>query len=329
MLPACDWKSWMSHSCTTCGHHEKAHRAHDGSETCISLEGKPVFTQKDFENKFNDLCQARPEIRQALESIPAEQQQGFYDQFAEAILAELLIERYMKENGLTNSPEYKKAAQEAHAAVETQLMNSMFQSDIFKKIEQEITDEMAEKYYEENRDRIAVFKRPPFIESMGGVSAVAIEGLKQADAQALAARAQKEDFNQLAQELKRKVKDLGLVNGRSMDVDEHIRSKVLGYSSTPQVDVVKLSNGKYAVVKATEIKKDTFKPYSDPEVKESVKSFLIRNELGKAVTKTMEELKQKYGAVIHRDVIMKNVKNAPMEMHEEAVQEHPKAATAA
>jgi hypothetical protein len=198
-------------------------------------------------------------------------------------------------------------------------MNNMFQSHIFKQIEKEITDEMAEKYYMENRDRIAIFKRAPFIDALGGVSVVVIEGLKQAEAQDLAKRAEKQDLKRVAQESNRKVKDLGLVTARSMDVDENVRSKVLGYSSAPQVDVVKLANGKYAVVKATAITKDTFKPYSDQDVKESVKSFLIRNELGKAVTKTMEDLKQKYGAVIHRDVIMKNIKNAPMAEEVEVV----------
>ncbi|GEM_PF-2637964 len=319
MLPACDWKSWMSHSCNTCSHHGAHDHGSDNSACCISLNGKPAYSQKDFENKFNDLCQARPDIKQALQNLPAEQQQGFYDQFAEAVLAELLITRYMKEEGLTDSPEYKKAAQQAHEAVETQLMNNMFQSHIFKQIEKEITDEMAEKYYMENRDRIAIFKRAPFIDALGGVSVVVIEGLKQAEAQDLAKRAEKQDLKRVAQESNRKVKDLGLVTARSMDVDENVRSKVLGYSSAPQVDVVKLANGKYAVVKATAITKDTFKPYSDQDVKESVKSFLIRNELGKAVTKTMEDLKQKYGAVIHRDVIMKNIKNAPMAEEVEVV----------
>jgi hypothetical protein len=201
------------------------------------------------------------------------------------------------------------AAQQAHAAVETQLMNSIFQSDLFKKIEQEVTDTVAQKYYEENRDRVAIFKRAPFIDKLGGVTVQIIETPKEAQAKSLAAQAQKSNFAQVAKDAQLKVKNLGLVSPRSMEVDEHIRSKVMGYTTVPQVDVVKLSNGKFAVIKATAIENDTFKSFSDSEVKEAVKSFLIRNELGKAVTKTMDELKQKYGAVVHRDNIMQLAKS--------------------
>ncbi len=57
----------------------------------------------------------------------------------------------------------------------------------------------------------------------------------------------------------------------------------------------------------TALQKDSFKPFSDPEIQEAVKGFLIRNELGRAVAQTIEELKQKYSAVIHRDAIMKMI----------------------
>ncbi len=309
MLPACDWKSWFTHSCTTCDSHLEHDHGHDNGACCISLNGKPAVTQRDFENKFNQLCMSRPDIQQALSSLPVEQQQAFYAQFSEAILAELLVSRYVELSGLKNSPEYKAASKEAHAAVEVQLMNTMFQSDLYKKIEKEITDQVAEKYYEENRDRIAIFKRAPFIDKAGGVVIQMVDGLKEQAANALAASAKNQDFAKVAKNGQYKVKNLGLINQRSMEVDEQVRSKVMGYTSVPQVDVVKLSNGKFAVIKATAIEKESFKPYSDPEVKEAVKSFLIRNELGKSVNKTMDELKQKYGAIIHHENIMKLVKS--------------------
>lgn len=308
MLPACDWQKDLSHSCTTCTTNHGHDHAKDNSPCCISLDGKPALTQRDFENKFNQLCMARPDIQQALSGLPAEQQQAFYDQFADAMLAELLVSHYVKDAGLIDTPEYKIAAQQAHAAVETQLMNSLFQSDIFKKIEEEVTDEVAQKYYEENRDRVSIFKRAPFIDKVGGVTVQIIETAKESEAKSLAASAAKQDFAKIARDAQRKIKDLGLVTTRSMEVDEHIRSKVLGYSTVPQVEVVKLTNGKFAVIKATTIQKDSFKPFNDAEVKEAVKSFLIRNELGKAVTKTMDDLKQKYGAIVHRDNIMQMVK---------------------
>lgn len=317
MLPACDWRSWFSGACKSCTDH--------GTESvcCISMEGKPAVTQHDFDNKFNQLCMARPDIQQALASLPVEQQQAFYDQFADAIIAELLVAKYVEEAGLNKTAEYKEAARQAHEAVETQLMNSVFQSDLFKKIEKEITDEIAQKYYEENRDRVAIFKRAPFIDKIGGARVQMIEVAKEAEAKVLAEQARKQDFARVARDAQRKVKDLGLVTSRSMEVDEHIRSKVMGYATAPQVDVVKLSHGKFGVIKVTQIEHDTYKPFSNPEVKEAVKAFLMRNELGKTVTKTMEELKQKYGVVVHRDVITRLVKNdvpaARVEADKEAV----------
>ncbi len=331
MLPGCDWswKSLFTQSCTSCSGHGHDH-GNDSSACCISLDGKPALTQRDFENKFNQLCMARPDIRQALAGLPAEQQQAFYDQFADAMLAELLVSHYVKDAGLLESPEYKMAAQQAHDAVETQLKNSIFQSDIFKKIEREVTDEIAQKYYEENRDRAAIFKRAPFIDKVGGVSVHMIEVPKETEAKSLAAQTQKQDIIKVARDAQRKVKNLGLVTPRSMEVDEHIRSKVMSYTTVPQVEVVKLTNGKFAVIKATAIQKDTFKSFNDPEIKEAVKSFLIRNELGKALTKTMDELKQKYGAIIHRDTIMQLIKSDTQHepMQEESVQEQSSASKA-
>lgn len=301
MLPACDWVKSMRHSCSTCTSSHNHDHSGDNSACCVSLNGKTAVTQKDFENKLNQLCDARPDIAQALQNLPTEQKQAFTEQLIEAMLNELLIERYAEETGLTKSPEYIKAAKEAHAAVETQLKNSAFQSDLFKKIEKEVTDAAAEKFYVDSRDVSPMFKRPPFIDKAGGVQTLVIEGLKESDAKSLAARAQKGDFAKLAKEVQLKVKDLGLVTPHAMQVDEAIRSKVLGYSVAPQVDVVKLANGKFAVIKVVDIKKDSFKSFSSPEVKEAVRSFMIRNELGKAVAATMEELKQKHNVVIHRD----------------------------
>ncbi len=310
MLPACDWKSWMSHSCSSCSSqscHDHGQNGDNNDACCISLEGKTAFTQTDFERKLDSLCQARPEIKQALQSIPADQQQAFYDQLAQAMLAELLVNRYVQEQGLTQTEDYKKAAQEAHAAVETQLMNSLFQSDLFKKIEKEITDDVAQKYYEENRDRAVIFKRQPFIEKAGGVQVQIIDGLSEAEAKKIDALAQKKGLNAAAKETQRKVKNLGLINGRSLEVDEHIRSLVMGKTTAPAIEAVKLTNGKHAVVEIVKIFPDTFKSFSDPEVKDAVRSFLMRNELGKAVGRTMDELKTKYNAVIHHDVIRKAV----------------------
>jgi hypothetical protein len=323
MLPACDWKSWVSHSCTTCTSGHGHDHAADGSPCCISLDGKPALTQRDFENKFNQLCMARPDIQQALSGLPVKQQQAFYDQFTDAMLGELLVDRYVKDSGLLDTPEYKTASQEAHAAVEAQLRNSVFHSDLQNKIKQGVTDELAQKFYEENRDRISIFKQTPFLDKVGGVTVQIIEVPKEADAKALATAAGKQDFAKVARDAQRKVKDLGLVSPRSTEVDENIRSRVAGYTNVPQVDVVKLSNGKFAVIKATAIQKDSYKPFSDPQVKEGVKAFLINKELGKAAHKTMEELKQKYGAIVHRDNIMQMVKSdvQPMAAEPTVIQE--------
>ncbi len=327
MLPACDWKSWVSHSCTSCSDTGAHHHGAEGSACCISLDGKSVLTQHDFENKFNQLCAARPDIQQALAALPAEQQQAFYDQFAEAMLAELLVARYVKQEGLANTLEYRKAAQEMHAAVETQLTNNVFQSDLLKKVEQQVTDQAAEQYYLENRDRVPLFKRAPFIDKIGGAELVVVEGFaKEADAQAFAKRASKQDITQLAKEAQRKMKKLGLVTVRSMEVDESIRSKVATYTTSSQIDVVKLNNGKFAVIKVVTVQPDTFKSFNTPEVRESVRSLLIRNELGKAVTLAMDELKQKYGAIIHRDNIMKLIKSDVVPQGE--IQEETKDAAA-
>lgn len=305
MLPGCQWPEWLKFpsttSCDHCG-------PHDTSPCCISLGGKPVATQKSFEQKLNQLCMAQPGIQQALASIPAEQQQGFYDQLLDGMLAELLIARYVDQEGLTKLPEYKQALEDAYKMVEQQLMQNLFQSHLMKKIEKDITDEMAERYYADNRTTNAIFKRPPFLAKAGGAKIQAIEGLTETQANDLAKLAVKQDLARVAKDSQRKVQDYGLVNSRS-DVDEAIRAKAVGYTAVAQVDVVKTAKNKYAVIKVTAIVPDEFKPYSDPEVQQAVKMFLLRNEMGKAVTRTIDELKQKHSAVIHRDAIAPYVKN--------------------
>ena len=301
-------------------------------ESVILIDGRPVVSESEFQKKIEQVCAAQPNIRQVLFSLAADQQRAFFAQLADAVLAEELVKRFVKEQGLTSTPEFIQSAQEAHALVETQLINNMFQTALLRDIQAALTDAQAEQFYMENRDRVGFFKRPPFVEKAGGAVLSIVEGLSERQAQEIVQQSKSVDLLTLARGLQKKVKDLGLVNSRSTNVDEAVRGRAATITSVPLVEAIKLSNGKYAVIKAREDYQDTYLPYQNPEVMDAVKNFMIRNELGKAMQKTLEELKQKYQADIRQDVLAKFVKvEAPVApaMAEEQEAARPQAVQAA
>jgi len=70
-LPSCKWfKQNHNSDCLGCC-------GVDGSETLLSIDGKALLTQKDFDNLINDITEANEQARMMLQLIPRFQRTVF------------------------------------------------------------------------------------------------------------------------------------------------------------------------------------------------------------------------------------------------------------
>jgi len=309
MVPACDW---MKNST------EQAPVVELEKEVVVSFGGKPVITGADYEKSLVMLMQAQPAFQQMLPFMGAEQQAQIYQQIAESLAQERVMHKFIKDNGIDKTAEFKENARQIHEAVDRDLAMRAFQNEIVKGIV--TTDEEAQKYYDINKDK-AAFKRPPFLISASGVKAQAIVVSSAKEAQEIATQArQNQNFSAVAKSFNKTVNDLGAVSAQSMAVDSTVKNKILAAKKFPSVEVIKGSDKKEYVVKMTGKQDEKFADFSQPEIKEAVKEMMLGEKFTDAYNKKINELKAEYNVVINKDYLAQRSKPAQTEETQPAPQ---------
>lgn len=130
----------------------------------ITFDGKPMLTSDQFDKKLEMIYQARQGLDRLIAQMPPEQQLEVYEQLAEGLVAEQLILDYVKRQKLDQNPEYKDVAAQAHRQLDVDLAVRGFQMEMAREMQElsgKITDEEAQKFYDDNKERL--FKRAPFL----------------------------------------------------------------------------------------------------------------------------------------------------------------------
>jgi peptidyl-prolyl cis-trans isomerase C len=339
LLPGCNWWPFgAGHGKGCCPAHD--HQAAEGQakeeeikiegfdpallqETVVSFEGKPVVTGRDFEKNLQMIMEAQPAIKDMLPYIPAEQQEHIFGQMLESMALEKLMLRWVKDAGIEESAEYRRNACRVHEAVDRDLALRAFENELVKEVV--ITDQEAEKFYQDNKTTEAAFQRPPFLITAGGVKAKGIEAKDEKEAKELAEKIKQSEKEKgggiasVAKETKKSVVDYGLVNPQSL-IDSNIKSHILATMDKPIVEVVRGEDDKYYVI-ATQCRQEP--KYSDfDQVKDAVKQVLTNKRVNELYAKRIAELKDKYKMEINKSYIQKRPKPAA----EPVSEEHPEAA---
>lgn len=269
-------------------------------EAVITLNGRPVITADDFEKSFQLLMQSQQGLMQVIPMMAADQRIQIFQQLAENMAGEQASYQAIKDQGIDKTPEYQENARMIHEAVDRDLAARTFQTELLKKVT--ITDADAKNYYEKNADKNPYFKRPPFVAGSLSVKAVAVTFDSEKEAQAFASKAKSGDFDTAARDIKKTIKNLGLVTAQT-DLDNAVKAKILAVKQTPQVEVVKGLDNKFYVVKMTEKQEPKLVPFD--KVKDQVREVMLAERFQDLYTKEIEKLKKQYNITINQDYIKK------------------------
>jgi len=312
LLPACSLTEMFKGNDSCCG---GSHTASAKPEDAVILfNGTPVVTKEEFESQLHTLEESQPALKQLLQQWPADQQEQLFGQIAESLAAEQLIIKHVEDTGLDKTAEYKDNAEKMHKAVERNLKVNMFQNELVKSVS--ISDAEAKDFYAANRDQQAVFKRPPFVTVLGGVKAEGFTVATEKEAKELAEKAKKGNFAAVAKEAKKAVVNFGVVNMQSSSVDSAVRVKVASMK-VGTVDVVKGSDNKYYVVKATGTQDSQYADFD--AVADAVKEVMMSDKVGALYAKTMADLKDKYQVTVDKEYLRSLVKGPKASESEEKV----------
>jgi hypothetical protein len=323
LLPACSITDWFSkHTpCTDCdGKHTSTIGAPVQAalpvqteldrEVLVSFDNKPAVTAADYEKNIQLLSNVQPAFKDMLPFMPADQQDQIFEQIAENLATERIIQEWVKRGGIDKTPEYQENARQVYEAVNRDLAMRAFEQDIIRHIT--ITDEDAQKYYEENKDKLPIFKRAPFVASLGGVRAQTVTAANEKEANDIADKARKSSLAAAAKEAKKTVDDLGLVTTQSTSLEPDVKVKVLAIKKFPDVIVVKSGKNQWKVIEATARQEPQQAPYD--EVKDQVKQILLRDKFTDAYNKKMAELKSEFKVSVNKDYLKKRKRPTPPEL---------------
>lgn len=260
-------------------------------EALITMDGTPIVTVNSLQSEKEKLLDANPQLKQMLDYMdPAQLDRNL----AEGLMNQVIVDRYIGEQGVDQLPAYKKELRDGIKAVE-RMVNTKFFTQSF---DVNISDADVKKFYESNKDAM-----PHLVISRGGVRAMGVpfDNAQAAQTFADAVKAQKNDIQKVAeaQGKKDQLRDFMSVNQQSFGVEPELKNKIMAITSTPSVNVVTLADGTAWVVVAQSKDATQYRPYD--EVKADLKDYLEKEDRAKRFDAEMSKLKSQYNVVMKEE----------------------------
>jgi len=282
LLPACDWLSSKKPVATAS---TGPVAADDVSTVIVSIDGKPVITEKRLQQVIEELVEMQPQYKVMLQMMDRKQlEQNIVD----GLVKQEIIDHYVVVNNLQDTPEYQ-AKMERVMKMAKQMVNA---EQFTKNIKVNIGDSEVKEFYEKNKDVM-----PQLLISRGGANAVGVEFAKEADAQAFLAKAKAEfggDLKKAADKLGKsgQFKDFKLVNQQTVAIDPVLRAKITAYTKFPTTELVKIGKDKVWVVKATDKEDTKYRPLD--QIKDDLKAFLEKEKLQERINEEIAKLEKSF-----------------------------------
>jgi len=300
LLPGCDWLGSKTPAASTTGPVGPI-AADDTSTVIVSIDGKPVVTEKRLAQVIDELVEMQPQYKVMLQMMDRKQiEQNIVD----GLVKQEIIDHDIEVKNLQDTPDYK-AKMERVMKMARQMVNA---EQFTKNIKVNIGDSEVKAFYEKNKDVM-----PQLLLSRGGVHAVGVEFDNEADAQAFLTKAKAEfggDLKKAADKLAKadRFKDFKLVNAQSVGIDPTLRQKISAITKVPTTELVKLSKDKVWVVKATEKEDAKYRPLE--QIKDDLKAFLEKEKLQERINEEIEKLHKTYKVEINADYFKPEEKEA-------------------
>lgn len=249
-------------------------------DVLLTIDGQPALTVRDFEQYEEQIFQANPQLRSMMAVMPDIEKNLF-----DALASQELLWADAVRKGVDQSPEFNREVEQNVRMIKRGLAVRNFQKDNTVTI----SDADIKKYYDDNKETI--YQMAP-----SGIQTTMVVFDKEPEARAFMEKAKgKSDFAKFAQDSKLNARNLGRINDQSSYIDESVKKTVLGTKKFPSTLVMKMDDGKWAVIHVKS--KEEAKYYPLDQAREDARTRLYNEKMAKLLTDTLEKLKKEYNAV--------------------------------
>jgi len=301
ILPSCGVLDWIkstfstkepapsaqeeTHPAAEAGFIEGLEVVNDGSPAVVTIEGKTVVTEKSLEKAFQQLLQEDPRVAQMIPLMGGEE--VLKDRIVQALAEQKLMKRWAMDANLAQNAQFQSDRERMIDQIDYLLFDKYFKTN-FKA---SVSDAEVKRFYEENKD-----KMPELLVSRGGVRAKGIKFESQEKAQEFLAKvnAAQQDLDKAAQEagIAKDVQDFHVVNNQSVGLAPALRDKIMEIKKFPSVEVVKVDDKAFWVVKAMSKEETVYRKYD--EIKDQIRGYLEGQKQEQMVSQEKDKLRKKY-----------------------------------
>jgi hypothetical protein len=254
----------------------------DGTPVLASLRGKPVYTERMFQQELDALAQADPNVAFLLQAIP-----GAEEKILEGLVVSDLLALYVAEKGIDQKPQYKQYQKQLNNMLNSQFLQQ--ENPVAQPSEAEV-----KKFYEEHKHEI-----PGAVISGGGVRARGVMFNKKADADAFLNKAASGDFAKAAHGHNHKLVDFDVVTAASGSLNPILRERILAVERVPSTDMVKVDDNTYWVFNAMAKEPAQHQPFD--KIKPQLTQMVTQQRQQEKLQEMLERLKNEYELSINRD----------------------------
>lgn len=262
-----------------------------GDVVIATMDGKPVLTLKEFEERFEQLLNGQPQLRAMLQYMP-----DLKLDVAKSLVSQSVIDKYVEESGVDKQKEYKNDLEQARMQAQKIVNVKYFRNACVTPV----TEADVKRYYDEHKD-----EHQELLLSRGGVPAVGVSFEKDADAKAFLTKVtgkHAEEFKKIAEaeKLGAKVRNFGFVNAQSLGIDAVLRDKIIAFKKVA-AELIKVNDKTFWVVHVGAKEETKYRPYE--EVKAGLEKFLANRKMEEAMEHKLDELKAKYNVKMNDEIL--------------------------
>lgn len=260
--------------------------ASGSGDVLMSIDGVPVLTVGEYEQRLEMARKANPQIEMFLQIMPNAERELIF----RGISMYQLMKAWADKEGITKTTEFKEQQKHMHEAMDMQLFMKHF-DDAHPT---NVTDADIENYYHEKKDVI-----PGLMLSVGGVETSYVNFDSKAKAQAFFDKVKDvkkaDTFKKVAEEYKNHVGN-SVINEKS-PFSEALKKSILDIKKFPSVHVVKVSDDKYWVVFASGKTEAKYHDLKSPQVQQGLRKMIEDERKSEQADKVMEQLKKDLNVV--------------------------------
>jgi hypothetical protein len=268
-------------------------------EVLATMNGKPVVTVSALKQQMNQLMEENPQLKSVLPFMPDVEHNVF-----KSMVSQEVVNKYVSENKIKDSTEYKKDKERAEKALENALNYKYFaQANPVK-----VTESEVKNFYETYKNSI-----PELMISRGGVQATGLAFDKEALAKSFFEKVKSgkaAEFAKAAKEagLSDKVRDFKLVNAQSVGIDPVLRNKIVSATKVPSADMLKAGE-QYWVIIVTAKEEAKYRPFD--QVKADIEREVEKQKRMEAFEQQIGKLKTEYKVVENDEYFKKQQAQQP------------------